>query len=108
MANNETYNPCDDCQYSFSKNNQESNICKICEFRQLLDKPTADVVEVVHCRDCKHLYELSAIDRRFYCRHHPQGLTGINIIEDNPYCSYGERRVKNESERLSKPVEETR
>lgn len=51
-----------------------------------------DVVEVVHCRDCKHLYELSAIDRRFYCRHHPQGLTGINIIEDNPYCSYGERK----------------
>lgn len=57
-------------------------------------KNKADVVEVVHCRDCKHLYELSAIDRRFYCRHHPQGLTGINIIEDNPYCSYGERKCK--------------
>ena len=54
--------------------------------------PTADVVEVVRCRDCKHLYCLSAIDRRFYCRHHPHGLEGINIIEDNPYCSYGERR----------------
>ena len=59
------------------------------------EQPTADVVEVVHCRDCKHLYELSAIDRRFYCRHHPQGLTGINIIEDNPYCSYGERKCDN-------------
>ena len=48
MAYSKTYNPCDDCQYSFSKNNQESNMCKICEFRQLLDKPTADVVEVRH------------------------------------------------------------
>ena len=46
MANNKTYNPCDDCPHSFSKNNQESDVCKICEFRQLLDKPTADVVEV--------------------------------------------------------------
>ena len=54
--------------------------------------PPADVVEVVRCKDCKYLYCLSAIDRRFYCRHYPQGLHGINIIEDNPYCSYGERR----------------
>lgn len=54
--------------------------------------PTADVVEVVRCRDCKYLYCLDAIERRFYCRHSPQGLRGINIVEDNPYCSYGERR----------------
>ena len=52
----------------------------------------ADVVEVVRCKDCKYLYCLDAIDRRFYCRHFPKGLSGINIIEDNPYCSYGERR----------------
>ena len=38
MAYKKTYNPCDDCQYSFSKNNQESNTCKICEFKKLLDK----------------------------------------------------------------------
>lgn len=43
MTNNEikkyakTYNPCDDCQHSFSKNNQESYVCKICEFKQALD-----------------------------------------------------------------------
>ena len=52
----------------------------------------ADVVEVVRCKDCKYLYCLSAVDRRFYCRHHPHGLQGINIVEDNPYCSYGERK----------------
>ena len=38
MAYKKTYNPCDDCPYSFSKNNQESNTCKICEFKELLDK----------------------------------------------------------------------
>ncbi len=28
----QTYNPCDDCQYSYSKTGQESGMCKICEF----------------------------------------------------------------------------
>jgi rubrerythrin len=50
MTYPKTYSPCDDCPYSFSKNNQESNMCKFCEFKQLLDKPTADVVEVKHGR----------------------------------------------------------
>lgn len=58
----------------------------------LKEIPKVDAVEVVRCKDCKYLYELSAIDRRFYCRHHPQGLSGINIVEENPFCSYGERK----------------
>lgn len=28
-----TYNPCDDCKYSFSYNNQECPICKMCELK---------------------------------------------------------------------------
>lgn len=49
MAYPKTYNPCDDCPYSFSKNNEESNMCKYCEFKQLLDRlPTADVQVVRH------------------------------------------------------------
>ena len=54
--------------------------------------PTADVVEVVRCKDCKYLYCFSAIDRQFYCKHFPKGLQGINIVEENPFCSYGERK----------------
>ncbi len=34
---NQTYNPCDDCRYSYSKNNQESRMCKICEFAYFRD-----------------------------------------------------------------------
>lgn len=28
------YNPCDDCQYGYSKQNQESAMCKICELKK--------------------------------------------------------------------------
>ena len=32
-----TFNPCDECNYSYSKNNEVSSMCKICEFKQCLD-----------------------------------------------------------------------
>ena len=32
MKTKQTYNPCDDCQYSYSKTGEESRMCKICEF----------------------------------------------------------------------------
>ena len=38
MTFNETYNPCDECDYSYSKNNQDMGMCKICEFKQLLEE----------------------------------------------------------------------
>ena len=38
MTFEETYNPCDECDYSYSKNNQEMGMCKICEFEKLLQK----------------------------------------------------------------------
>lgn len=28
------YNPCDDCLYGYSKQNQKSSMCKICEFEE--------------------------------------------------------------------------
>ena len=59
-------------------------------------KNKANFVEVVHCRDCKYFYCFSAIDRQFYCRHYPKGLYGINVVEENPFCSYGERKSKND------------
>lgn len=32
----QTFNPCDECDYSYSKNNQDSGMCKICEFKNAL------------------------------------------------------------------------
>ena len=43
--------------------------------------PTADVVEVVRCRDCKH-YDHDICIHEFAC----------NLIRGDVYCSYGERR----------------
>ena len=28
------FNPCDECNYSYSKNNEVTNVCKRCEFNQ--------------------------------------------------------------------------
>lgn len=51
---------------------------------------TANVVEVVRCRDCKHRVEGSKI-----CAH-PKAV-GWDAIEpeDDDFCSYGERRAEN-------------
>lgn len=53
-------------------------------------QPTADVAEVVRCKDCKHFDKNKGYrDTKFsfsFCDkfHH-------NIITENDFCSYGER-----------------
>lgn len=46
-------------------------------------QPTADVVEVVRCKDCKRHIENDVGD--IFCNYH-----GVSMLE-NDYCSYGER-----------------
>lgn len=53
--------------------------------------PTADVVEVVRCKDCKH-WE----NRYRYCKRIGVDFLGNSRCGENDYCSYGERREKNE------------
>ena len=57
--------------------------------RIMLDAvPSADVVEVVRCKDCKHHEELlNNNDGNVLCWVH-----GLDVIVDrNGYCNYGER-----------------
>lgn len=50
------------------------------------DTPTADVVEVVRCKDCQH-YEADIIAGQIgYCNEHQKGM-----YEQN-FCSYGKRK----------------
>ena len=51
--------------------------------------PTADVVEVVRCKDCANSKHWYADKRRcfLWCE------TGIGVYE-NSFCSYGERKEK--------------
>lgn len=50
--------------------------------------PTADVVEVVRCKDCKYATYDKSIDR-YDCRN--WGLDGDEYTEANDFCSFGER-----------------
>ena len=45
------------------------------------DTPSTDAVEIVRCRDCKHLFSDSGCPLRTFRTH----------VEDD-YCSYGERK----------------
>ena len=46
---------------------------------QIDDQPTADVVEVVRCKNCKHR------KKNTFCLHN------MRYEDDNGFCSYGER-----------------
>lgn len=53
---------------------------------EIKELPAVDAVEVVRCKDCKHLRKDGAY---IYCgRFH-----GMIVIRINDYCSYGERRT---------------
>ena len=55
----------------------------------LLDRePTADVVEVVRCKDCKYFNDI-----KHTCSLHSHELIRFQVsMEFNDYCSYGERK----------------
>ena len=54
----------------------------------MVDAPTVDAVEVVRCKDCKRR---DPEDKR--CDSSMGMGRGIFIVNDNDYCSYGERKV---------------
>lgn len=55
---------------------------------QLLDEiPAADVAPVVRCKDCKHEFGGSCI------------ICGFQKRKPDDFCSYSERKGKNETER---------
>ena len=57
----------------------------------LNEAPTVDAVEVVRCKDCKHL-------RYGYQCYNPLGIKLNNdgdayvLVDEDDFCSYGERR----------------
>lgn len=61
--------------------------------------PAVDAVEVVRCKDCKHseleFFADNGTTRteRYKCFHHRMG---INVLEHDDFCSYGERRADHE------------
>ena len=69
--------------------------------RTIDEQPTADVVEIVRCKDCIFSRELDKYEKKLYldncvgCTKHSKSYHSL-IMEDNDFCGYGERReVKN-------------
>lgn len=66
----------------------------------MVDAPTAEVVEVVRCKDCR-CWERIGIDPITnytfgYCRHYQwQDEENSRETDGQDYCSYGERRKEN-------------
>lgn len=59
--------------------------CRIEDVKEWLDEqPTADVVEVVRCKDCKNR-------NGFFCPIEKESATA-HWFEDEDYCSFGERK----------------
>lgn len=80
---NKTYNPCDDCQYSYSKTGQESGMCKICEFTYFINLAPKEGkwltdrfgLERSICSICKAVYEG---DGGNFCRNCGARMKGNN------------------------------
>jgi hypothetical protein len=55
--------------------------------------PTADVVEVVRCKDCKYHYSWKDVDDCFYhaCDRWSDNLGYNADVDVNCFCSFGER-----------------
>ena len=59
-------------------------------YNAIKNAPTVDVVEVVRCKDCKHLKN----DTK-YCKTHNKYYCELEdtIKGKNHYCAYGERKT---------------
>lgn len=56
--------------------------------KMIEDLPSADVVEVVRCKDCVYCRPYN--DGKLYC--HKKADIFVPMVDANDFCSYGERR----------------
>lgn len=64
------------------------------DIQDFLDNiPTADVVSVVRCKDCKHYTNIDTYRNPPRLDFHWCNKFG-NITKENDYCNYGERRCE--------------
>lgn len=63
-----------------------------CVERAIQKAPTADVAEVVRCKDCKHwcIQEGNDINKSYFCSRDKMWCMPTRKSDD--FCSYGERK----------------
>lgn len=59
---------------------------------QILSVPSAQLTEIIHCKDCKHSEHWYRDKARCFLWHEE----GIDVFE-NGFCNYGEKRVEYDS-----------
>lgn len=59
-----SFNPCDECGYSFTKQNQESGMCRICEFKKLLSLEEQGKLLKLPCAVGDAVYEVQDLRKR--------------------------------------------
>lgn len=68
---------------------QSADFNSIESIRRWIDEQqTADVVEVVRCKDCKHHETFLFDDSKVLCWVHDTDI----VVSPTDYCSYGERK----------------
>ena len=74
------------------------SMADLTSLRELLeDTPTADVVEVVRCKDCVFSREMDKYEKKLYlencvgCTKHSVSYHSV-IMQGDDFCSYGERK----------------
>ena len=77
-----------DCKYPFNPEKDEYYHCDGCGDVELIKAlPSANVAEVVRCKDCKYWEKTS--NEKGYCK----DIIGFGRWwKGNDYCSYGERK----------------
>ena len=67
------------------------NDCGIC-IQRIVDIPTADIVEVVRCKDCKHWDAFDIHSTICPNNRRCKGIFGKMYTAPDYYCAYGERK----------------
>lgn len=65
----------------------------VCTIQVLEEMPTADVVEVVHCKDCKHFNPNEpCVGGTYEACTELSGVDGCGMnVEEDFFCAYGEK-----------------
>ena len=59
---------------------------------EIVYQPTADVVEVVRCKDCKYCFHYGRPNyERYECEYYGTSDEVVDYVEPMHYCSYGKR-----------------
>lgn len=87
---NKTYNPCDDCRYSYSKNGQESGVCKICEFTYFINQAPKEGKWIERVKVSK--------EDRPLLRHYQCNLCNVYLATQANFCPNCGAKMKGSKE----------